>query len=148
MLPAPLEIFKYYDVSDRIAISGQPSNHQFQLIKDAGKDVVLQLVVKEASYSATDEAYHLSNLGVIHESMDISFGNPKITDVQQFMNIMEKHESKSILVHCAAGYCTIGLMVIYLMKTERLSFEEAKKRIAPDWQPVTAWQELISQCIV
>lgn len=137
------EIFNYCDVSKQIAIGGQPANHQFGLIRDAGKEVVFQLVVKEASYSATDEAYHIHNLDLEHESMEISFAEPTKSNVEEFINIMNKHQAKQIFVHCAVGYCTSGLMVIYLMKTRQLSFEDAKQLVIQDWEPTLIWMELI-----
>lgn len=138
-------IFNYCKVTDAISMGGQPTTNQFKLIKNAGKDVVIQLVVKEASYSPKDEAYHVREAGLEYEVMDISFVNPTINDVDDFMSIMQKHAGKNIYVHCAVGYCTSGLLSIYLMEMHNMTFEQAKENVLADWQPNPIWSDLIRQ---
>ena len=146
MLEQP-KIFNYCNVSELISIGGQPNIHQFKSLKEAGKKVVFQLVVEEAEYSVTNEVDHVTDLDLEHESMNISYAKPSGENVQQFINILEKHKAEPIYVHCAVGYCTSGLMVIYLMKTRQLSFENAKQLVVPDWQPSPIWTELIQTYI-
>lgn len=136
-------LFNYCEANERISIGGQPSMHQFDLIKKAGKDVVFQLVVEEASYSPQDEAYHVESAYLEHETMKVSFANPTMENVEEFTNIMNKHQDKNIYVHCAVGYCTSGLLSIYLMKTQDMTFEEAKKHVLSDWHPNDVWKKLI-----
>ena len=136
-------IFNFTAVSDKLAIGGQPATHQFKLIADAGYSVILQLVVKEASYSPADEAYHVQSFGLQHEVMHISFAAPTIEDVERFFGIMEKYTTEKVFVHCAVGYCTSGLISIYLMQHHGLSFAEARKKVAADWKPNLTWQQLI-----
>lgn len=138
-------LFNYCKVSDRISMGGQPSIHQFNMIKHAGIEVVVQLVVKEASYNPKDEAYHVREAGLEHDVMDISFTQPTPENVEQFMGIMKAHEGKKVYVHCAVGHCTSGLIAIYLMETENITFEEAKARVLADWHPTPAWNDLIQQ---
>jgi|GEM_PF-6831955 len=75
--------------------------------------------------------------------MDISFANPTLDDVEQFMDLMEKHQGKNIYVHCAVGFCTSGLMLIYLMQTHYMTYSDAKTYVLPDWNPTPTWITLI-----
>lgn len=137
-------IFNYSVVSDKLAIAGQPAVHQFKMIANAGYSVILQLVVKEASYSPIDEAYHALNSNLKHEVMHISFADPTIQDVDRFFEIFENHKTEKIFVHCAVGYCTSGLVAMYLMTHEGLSFADARKKVVAGWSPTPIWQQLIN----
>ena len=138
-------LLNYCEVTDRISMGGQPTIDQFSVIKQMGKDVIIQLVVKEASYSVKDEAYHVDKASLGYEFMDISFANPTLEDVEQFMQLMQKYRDKNLYVHCAVGFCTSGLMVIYLMQTQSMTYAEAKACVLSDWNPTPVWTNLIEE---
>jgi protein tyrosine phosphatase (PTP) superfamily phosphohydrolase (DUF442 family) len=140
-------IFNFHNVSDTLAMGGQPKIRDFQLLKQAGYELVFQLWIKEASYSIANERYHITQAGMEHISMELSFENPTLDDVKQFFELFDQYRHKKIFLHCAAGYCSSSLLFLYLIVRDGLSYDEAKQHILADWMPNDNWQEIIKQVI-
>lgn len=139
------DIIGFCKISDRLAIGGQPTTNQFTSLKNYGISLVFQVVVKEAPYSVNHESFHLNKLNITHQSMDISLNNPTVNDVKYFIDIMDNALNENVFIHCAAGYCTSGLLAIYLMIREGMSLEYVTTKIIPNWHPTLAWQGLIEE---
>ena len=103
---------------------------------------MFQLLVREASYPIKNETFYVNRLGLEYKTMDISFIEPTEHNVQTFFEVMDDYSDKTIFVHCAVGYCTSGLTVMYLMQRQGMTYEQAKSKIG-DWEPNPAWKKLI-----
>lgn len=137
-------IFNFKEADEKIAIGGQPMLNQFEELDVRGYQAVLQIRVQEADYVLQDEAYRVSQHNMEHAVMDMSFANPMLEDVRRFFTLMDDFEGKKVFTHCAAGFCTSGMMAMYKMKRGGLSFDDARARYGLDtWQPTDKWVELI-----
>lgn len=136
-------IINFRTISDQLAIGGQPTIQQFQALKDGGFSVIFQLIVKEANYPVNNETYHVKRLKLKHRKLGLSVEEPTVTDFHQFTTIMNAHKMEKTFVHCAIGYCTSGLLTLYLMQRDNLTLEQVQSQVLPDWQPTPVWQALI-----
>ncbi|OUU06538.1 MAG: hypothetical protein CBB90_00745, partial [Gammaproteobacteria bacterium TMED30] len=58
------QIFNYQKIDDQLSTSGQPSEGEFELIKGAGFQTVINLAPHDAENSLRDEAGLLRNLSL------------------------------------------------------------------------------------
>ena len=136
-------IINFKNISDRLSIGGQPTIDQLMLLKDANFTMILQLALKEVPTSTQNEAYHARMRKLNYQMMEISYNHPTVSDVENFFQIMDAYPNERLYVHCSVGYCTSGLMVMYLMQREHLSYDASKHLVIPNWQPIPVWQDLI-----
>jgi protein tyrosine phosphatase (PTP) superfamily phosphohydrolase (DUF442 family) len=83
------DIFNYFRFDDRLCTSGQPTEAQFSLIKDAGYETVINLAptnVIENSLRNEDEL--LSDLGFKYIHIPVNFADPTEDDFNQFVAAM------------------------------------------------------------
>ena len=139
-------IFNFKEVDSQIAIGGQPMLNQFELLDRQGYQAIVQIRVQEADYVLQDEAYQVSQHNMEHGAMNMSFANPTLADVEKFFALMDKFKGKKVFAHCAAGFCTSGMIAMYKMKREGISFDDAKAQYALEqWQPNDSWLRLIEE---
>lgn len=140
------EIFNYKEINSKLSIGGQPEAKHFLSLKQAGFDTIFQIHVKEADYSVADEAFHVKNNDMHHTSMSMSYSKPVIQDAIHFFQVLDNHTEGKLYIHCAAGFCTSALLVLYQMIRHKLSFEEASRQYAvANWTVQDHWRELLAE---
>lgn len=138
------QILHYHPINERLAIGGQPKMGQFQLLKDAGYEIVLQLNLWETGDMLFHEQYHVTRLGMMHISIDMSYATPSDTDIRYFFEIMDLYHSKKIFVHDAVICGAANMVALYMMQ-KGLSFADAQRSILKGWQPNAVWMTKFEQ---
>ena len=139
-------IFNARDIDPLLTIGGQPKIEQIDTLQKFGFEAIIQINVKEASNNTKNEAFHAGLNNMTHVSMDMSYLSPTLEDVQAFCHLMDKHRGKRVYAHCAAGFCTSALLVIYKMLKEGLALEEARAEYAvTNWSLSDKWFALIEK---
>lgn len=136
-----MEHFK--QIREGLAIGGQPTTQQLQQLIAEGVEVVLQLHVDEAPYSINSERYELSQLGVVHLSMNVTLHQPTQADLWHFFDFMDVYQRKNMFVHCADGFCASSMVALYLIAREGRTLDEARQMVLPGWQPNPTWLQLL-----
>lgn len=95
------DIYNYLSIENLFATSGQPSEAQFRLIKEACYESVINLApIGVLENSVVDEAEILENLELEYIHIPVDFGNPSESDFRDFTETLER--SRRVWVHCAA----------------------------------------------
>lgn len=139
------EIVNYYQITDKIATSGQPTREQFQKIADAGYESVINLALPSSKNALADEGTIVAGLGMAYFHIPVVWEAPKLDDVRLFFDVMKSLSDRKVWVHCALNMRVSCFL--YLFQKHVLKLPEARSRypMAEIWQPEGAWQQLIQE---
>jgi protein tyrosine phosphatase (PTP) superfamily phosphohydrolase (DUF442 family) len=78
-------IYNYRKIDDRIATSGQPTEAQFETIRDEGYQAVINLAPHDAkNHSRPNESEILSRLGIDYAHLPVAWTNPTQAGFEAF----------------------------------------------------------------
>ncbi len=133
------QIEAFVPVSPQLATSGQPTQTQFELIKSAGYQVVLNLAMPTSSNWLPEEAEILANLGLDYFHIPVLWENPTLEDFDQFCAVLEANQERKLWVHCARNMRVSAMIYLYNRLRANLAHEVAWRYVEPVWQPNAVW---------
>ncbi|MBD3830492.1 MAG: protein tyrosine phosphatase family protein [Arcobacter sp.] len=136
-------ILNYIKINELISTSGQPKIEEFDLIKDEGFEVVINLALCNASNAIENEDRVVTNLGMSYFHIPVDFENPKPSDLKLFINVMQSLGANKVWVHCAKNYRVSAFMYVYHKYVLKTPFENIDLSIFNIWNPDKTWQELM-----
>ena len=136
-------ILNYIKINENISTSGQPSVKQFVKIKDENFDVVINLALSSATNALENEDKVVSELGMTYIHLPVDFEEPKLSDLNLFLRIMNGIKDKKVFIHCAKNYRVTAFMYIYHKHVLNTPFENIDVSIFEEWSPSQNWQNLM-----
>jgi protein tyrosine phosphatase (PTP) superfamily phosphohydrolase (DUF442 family) len=136
-------ILNYIKINELISTSGQPKIEEFDLIKNEGFEVVINLALCNASNAIENEDKVVTNLGMSYFHIPVDFENPKASDLKLFLNTMQALGANKVWVHCAKNYRVSAFMYVYHKYILKTPFEEIDLSMFNIWSPDKTWQELM-----
>ena len=138
------QIFNYQKIDDQLSTSGQPSEGEFELIKGAGFQTVINLAPHDAENSLRDEAGLLRNLSLDYIHIPVDFFKPNETDFSTFRTVMDNHRAEKVWVHCAANMRLSAFLFRY--RTEKIGVDRSLKKheLNRIWEPFDFWKPFLS----
>jgi protein tyrosine phosphatase (PTP) superfamily phosphohydrolase (DUF442 family) len=134
-------IYNYRKIDDRIATGGQPTESQFEAIRDEGYQAVINLAAHDAENQAiADEPEILGRLGIAYTHIPVAWTNPTRADFQAFCSAMADLQSKKAFIHCAANMRVTAFYTLYAKKFENWTQERADALIASIWESIPGYQ--------
>lgn len=137
------KILNYVKINELISTSGQPKIEELELIANEGFEVVINLAVPTTSNALENEDKIVSSLNMSYIHIPVDFENPKISDLKQFLNILQALGANKVWIHCAKNYRVSAFMYVYHKYILHTPFEEIDLSIFDKWQPSLIWQELM-----
>jgi protein tyrosine phosphatase (PTP) superfamily phosphohydrolase (DUF442 family) len=137
-------IFNFLPISESLITSGQPTEVQFQFVKDAGFRHVINLAPHHAENALPDERATLSGLGMEYIHLPVDFNAPSDDDFARFCEVMKKFESERVLVHCAANMRVSAFMFRYRRDVLGQDPGELKRDLHQIWDPFGVWKSFIA----
>ena len=135
----------YYQISDRLATSGQPTSQQFELIKEAGYQAIINLAMSCSTNAIANEAAIVTDLGLVYVQIPVVWENPTLKDVKLFFNVMQALADKQVWVHCAKNMRVSCFIYFWQKYGLKLPETEARQPMANIWQPTGVWLQLIEK---
>lgn len=108
-----------------LATSGQPSQAQFEALKEAGAQVVLDLRdPKEAR--PFDEPAVVTGLGMQYINIPIGPMTP-LNDglMDQILTVLRQHANDQVVMHCASANRVGGALIPYLVIDQKMEQDDA-----------------------
>ena len=136
-------VLNYIKINELISTSGQPKIEEFDLIKNEGFEVVINLALCNASNAIENEDKIVTNLGMSYFHIPVNFENPKASDLKLFINVMQSLGANKVWVHCAKNYRVSAFMYVYHKYVLKTPFENIDLSIFNIWNPDKTWQELM-----
>ena len=98
------DIYNYLAIDGLFPTSGQPSEAQFKLIRDAGYEVVINLAPNSIlENSVVNEREVLTALGMEYIHISVDFKKPTEQDFTRFVESVKEQTDGKLWVHCAAN---------------------------------------------
>ena len=136
-------IHAFLRLSDCLATAGQPLESEFALIKDAGYEVVVNLVPPTAPNALPSEDNLVSALGLGYVAIPVVWSQPKIADLKRFFAVMDASQDKKVFVHCAANMRVSAFVYLYRTLKQNVSPADAEKELHQIWVPTELWSRFI-----
>jgi protein tyrosine phosphatase (PTP) superfamily phosphohydrolase (DUF442 family) len=138
-------IYNYHAISSTLTTSGQPSEEQFLLIRDAGYSSVINLAPHSAENSLTDEALLIKQLGLKYIHIPVDFKNPTNEDFEKFVTSIRESESEKTWIHCAANMRVSAFIYKYRHEVLNHDATQAEADLAKIWEPFGVWKKFIKK---
>ncbi|MDH3632438.1 MAG: protein tyrosine phosphatase family protein [Gammaproteobacteria bacterium] len=136
-------IFNYVPISDEVSTSGQPSEAELKLIRDAGYSTIVNLAPHNTENSLDDEYGYVTNLGVNYIHIPVDFKNPTNDDFVRFAQTMDDLKGTKVWVHCAANMRVSAFIYKYrrdiLGEQKKVAIKDLKKI----WEPYGVWRSFL-----
>ena len=136
-------ILNYIKINELISTAGQPTVEQFKTIQENDFDVVINLALCDSSNAIENEDKIVSELGMTYIHIPVDFENPNLSDVKQFLNILQALGSNKVLVHCAMNYRVTAFMYVYHKYILKTPFDNIDLSMFEQWGPNEIWQSII-----
>lgn len=140
-------IYNFLQISDLIATSGQLSEEEFTLIKEAGYQLVVNLALPDSPNALTHEKEIVESQEMEYIYIPVVWEKPTFDNVKDFFQVMEANTNKKVFVHCAANKRVSAFMYLYRHLCKGVNDTEAKKDLHKIWIPDDHWQKFIEQVI-
>lgn len=127
------------NVTSTISSSGQPTAEQFQLIKDLGYHVVINLAMPDSTTAIADEGNIVTHVGMTYIHIPVPFDAPSQEHLKQFFDVMTAFSDRKIWVHCALNYRASAFLYLYLRVMEQQSVIDAQRALLTKWIPNDTW---------
>jgi protein tyrosine phosphatase (PTP) superfamily phosphohydrolase (DUF442 family) len=139
------DILNYYQMTDRVATSGQPTEQQFADIAEAGNRTVINLAMPSDAYSAFNEAKTVTELGMTYVHIPVPWEAPTVDHLNQFLAIMKAVESEKVWVHCVVNARVSAFNYHYLKSCLGLPESNCRSPLLEKWQPKMepVWQTFL-----
>ncbi len=138
-------IYNFVQISDRVATSGQPTEEQFEEIKNAGYDVIVNLALSTSTNAIPNEAEIIDRCGMEYIHIPVIWENPTLEDFQQFIEVMQRNSDRKVLVHCAMNMRVSAFVYLYSQLCDRVDEKEAKQVLEKIWTPNEVWQAFMER---
>ena len=137
------DITNYLQISDRIASSGQPEEHQFKDIAKANYQAVINLAMPNSENAIPEEGNIVTAHKMVYVHIPVPFDAPTVEHVRQFIKIMNVFSEQKVWVHCALNY-RVSAFLYHYQRLQGATDEQASCAILPSWQPNEVWQRFMT----
>ena len=145
--PQLSDIFNFQAVSEHLGTAGQPTAAQFDAVKDAGYEVVINLALGSTPRDLPNESRILADHGMDYIHIPVDFERPTAADLHQFFEAMDTNQDKKCFVHCIANARVSAFVMLYRVLRQGVPVEEARATMTQIWQPNPTWQSFIDEML-
>jgi protein tyrosine phosphatase (PTP) superfamily phosphohydrolase (DUF442 family) len=138
-------IRNFVPISERIGTSGQPSEAQLALIREAGFETLINLLPVDRE--ATNEPALVEQLGMEYVNIPVLWHNPTVANLRDFFRIMDSRTERRVFVHCQVNMRVSAFMYLYRILRWGVAPEEAEIELHDIWVPDGVWQEFIENIL-
>ncbi len=127
----------------RITLSGQPTEAQFEGIRDLGVARVINLGPHSNDGALKDEAGTLKALGIEYIYIPVDFENPTEDDWRAFCRAVEGSGDAPLHVHCIYNARVSAFFYRYAKEGRGGDVTEAAEMMDSIWRPGGVWAQFI-----
>lgn len=143
------DIYHYQFLSETLSSSGMPTVEQMKEVAEAGVQVVINLAPHDVPNALPSERELVSNLGMEYVNIPVIWRTPERDALQQFLDTMDAHDGKKILVHCEANYRASAFVMMYRVLRLGWKREDAVPVMEKMWNPedFPVWEKFIEESL-
>ncbi len=137
------EILNWRRLSNSVTTSGQPTEEQLGDIKKLGVTHIVNLGPHTNKGALEDEPANVTALGMTYIYIPVDFENPTEQDFEEFCDVMEKLDGKSVHVHCIYNARVSAFFYRHAKSGLGGKVDEAFARMDGIWKPGGVWAKFI-----
>lgn len=137
------DIYNYLEIDDSLGSAGQPSPEQFDLIQQAGFDIVINLALPSSDNAIANEGAIVTGHGMRYVHIPVDFESPQPEDYRLFSAVMDGCRDHKVFVHCAANMRVSAFVYLYRTQVLNVPEEEARQDMQVIWTPDETWSDFI-----
>lgn len=138
-------IINYYELADGLVSSGQPTLEEFAAIRDAGFQMVINLVPPDDPAALPNEREIVEGLGMAYLNIPVVWDSPQRNDVETFFDAMQQNRAKKIYIHCEVNYRASSFLYLYRRKFLGVGEKQARQDLQWVWAPNPTWAKFIEE---
>lgn len=141
------KIFNFKKLSGTVYTAGQPLRKEFDSIVHHGFDVVIFLAFLNGTTGVPDEKAYFQRAGMKFENIPVEWEDPRATDFEKFVRLMNKYENEKRFIHCEANMRVSVFMALYRITQKGWSHEQAMSDVYDIWRPNPTWTEFMTNIL-
>ena len=141
------DIYNFLALSDALGTAGQPTAEQFEAVKAAGYEVVINLATGTTPRDLPHEAQLLAEHGLDYIHIPVIFDQPSEADLTRFFEAMDDNQDKKCFVHCIANARVSAFVLLYQVLRQGIPLEDARSTMNQIWEPNETWHTFINNAL-
>src|SRR5215470_6861879 len=125
------DIDRFQAVTATLGTAGQPTAAQFDAVKDAGYEVVINLALGTTPRDLPNEPGIVAAHGLDYAHIPVVFDAPTDNDLSQFFAAMEANQHKKCFVHCIANARVSAFVMLYRVLRQGGAGGRSRRHHAP-----------------
>lgn len=140
-------ITNFFQILPLIGTAGQPTAEQFEAVRNAGFEVVVNLAMTSSDNAMPDEAEVVRGLDLEYVHIPVVWSNPTPEDLAQFFAVMDGNRDRRVFVHCALNWRVSSFMYLYRVLRLGADEEAARWDLLSIWEPDERWSQFIAAAL-
>jgi len=139
------EIYGFRAVGDRLGTAGQPTEAQFELVRECGFEAVINLALPASDNAIANEGSVVTRLGMSYVHIPVDFKAPSSQDFRAFRRVIDAFDDRPVFVHCAANMRVSAFVFLYRVLCQQVSVSAAERDLHAIWHPDEVWSQFIQE---
>ncbi len=139
------EIYNFRAIGDRLGTAGQPTDAQFEWIRERGFKAVINLALPTSDNAIANEGSIVTRLGMAYVHIPVDFKAPASQDFRAFRRVMDAFDDRPVFVHCAANMRVSAFVFLYRVLAQKVPVAVAESDLHAIWQPDEVWSRFIKE---
>ncbi len=140
-------IYNFRALGEKLGTAGQPTAEQFQEVRNAGFEVVINLALPTSDNALPNEGSIVTALGMSYVHIPVDFKAPSSQDFRAFASLMDVFKNRPVFVHCAANMRVSAFVFLYRVLHEKVPRAEAERDLHAIWEPDEVWSRFMQNQI-
>jgi protein tyrosine phosphatase (PTP) superfamily phosphohydrolase (DUF442 family) len=143
------DIYHYQYLDRNLSSSGMPTAEQMNEVAEAGVQLVINLAPHNVPNAIPDEAGLVNSLGMEYINIPVTWSAPEAEALTRFLDEMDAHAGKKILVHCEANYRASAFVMLYRVLRRGWNKADAIPVMEKMWNPedFPVWEQFIEDAL-
>lgn len=136
----------FFQATENIGTSGQPTRDEFSDIARQGYRTVINLAMHNSDDAMADEGNLVTSLGMSYIHLPIPFDAPTSEQGAKFIRLLRALEGEKVWVHCVVNARVSAFVYLYLVQEKGIAPERATSPVLQGWEPkmTPAWQQFLT----
>jgi protein tyrosine phosphatase (PTP) superfamily phosphohydrolase (DUF442 family) len=138
------DIVNFYEIHSNLFTAGQPEPEQFPVLKEAGVELVINLVPASSTDAVQNEQEIVRALGIDYIHIPVIWTDPTRSDLDQFMDALDLNRDRKVFAHCVVNYRVSAFLFLYRVLRLGIPPETARQSMREIWEPDNTWENFIT----
>lgn len=133
----------FLEIDDHLGTSGMPVRSQFEAVRSAGYETVINLALPGSPNAIPDEEEIVQALGMDYVHIPVVWEDPRPENFERFCEAMKLHSGRKIFAHCVLNMRVSAFVFLYRVIECGVSVEAARETLREIWEPEGVWEAFV-----